>query len=245
MSESKKIQVCLVGGKGRVGQILCDLILKSTKFKVTAIVDNGVVPHGNNQHLKDATECVFMSDIPDIAVDLVIDFSSPDMTVEALNWSVKQKVAFLSGTTGLSEGVHQKLREASSKIPVLWSANMSVGIALLTKMLRVLSSAEGFDIQVQEIHHKRKVDAPSGTALHLQRVIESTVGRALPQPTSVRGGGLFGEHQVLIMGEEEWISLEHHALNRTVFARGALQAAEFLFRQPPGLYSFEEVMDRK
>jgi 4-hydroxy-tetrahydrodipicolinate reductase len=177
------------------------------------------------------------------STDVVVDFSSPAGFRKSLAFAVKTQRPFVSGTTGLSAKDFVSLKKAARKIPVLWASNMSLGIHLLLDLLPTFTRVkELFDFQIVEIHHRRKVDAPSGTAKTLQSQLVEAVDRTVSEPVSIRGGGVFGVHKVLALGEEEVLTIEHQALNRTVFARGALLAAKFCARRRKGLYSMSDVL---
>jgi 4-hydroxy-tetrahydrodipicolinate reductase len=126
----------------------------------------------------------------------------------------------------------------------LWSANIIFLIYLLQNALKSLGSCEGYEIVIEETHHKRKKDKPSGTALLLQKTIESSTKRKLETPVSIRGGGVFGIHKIQILGEEETLTFEHQALNRTVFARGAISAATWVSQQGPGSYTIQDMLEK-
>ncbi len=175
-------------------------------------------------------------------VDVVVDFSLPEAFDEALKWCVRERRPLVSGTTGLSAQQSQKLEEASRTIPVLWASNMSLGIAVLTEMMRLLSYLPEFDFQIEEIHHNRKKDRPSGTAITLQSALRAAVQKEVPEPLSIRGGGVFGVHKVFALSDQEVITLEHTALNRQVFAQGALFAAKWLISQKPGKYQIQDAL---
>lgn len=174
--------------------------------------------------------------------DVVIDFSSPEMFRKALAWAQTQEIPFVSGTTGLEESDFAELKKAAQKIPVLWAANMSLGINFLLSLLPQLRALDGYDIQVEELHHNRKLDSPSGTAKILQNQLVESLGRDLPDPVAIRGGGIFGIHKVWVMAEEEYLVLEHTALNRKIFARGAVRAAEWILSRPPGQYQIKDML---
>jgi 4-hydroxy-tetrahydrodipicolinate reductase len=176
------------------------------------------------------------------AIDVVIEFTDPSGCAQALNWCVKHKKPLVSGTTGLSEKDGAALKTAARKIPLLHSANMSLGIAVMSAMLDSLGTLKDWDFQIEEVHHRRKKDAPSGTALMLDQRLAQAIGQKLPRPNSVRGGGVPGIHQIWAMGEDEVLTLQHTAFNRKVFARGALQAARWLFdKKQPGLYDLSDL----
>jgi 4-hydroxy-tetrahydrodipicolinate reductase len=175
-------------------------------------------------------------------VDVVIDFSLPELTDEVLAWCVAHQKPLVSGVTGISLEQKKRFSEAGTKIATLWSPNMSLGVAVLARMLSELRNLKGFEFQIEELHHKRKKDKPSGTALFLQEKLEAAIGEEAPEPLAIRGGGIFGIHRVWAMGEEETITLEHNATNRRVFARGALKAAQWLIGQKAGLYTLNDTL---
>jgi 4-hydroxy-tetrahydrodipicolinate reductase len=117
-----------------------------------------------------------------------------------------------------------------------------LGVAVLTEAIRVLGKLKGADFQIEEFHHNKKVDKPSGTALWLQEALEKVVGKSIPEPLAIRGGGIFGVHRVHAMTDEETLTFEHQALNREVFARGALVAAKWIKNRPAGLYKMTDVL---
>lgn len=171
-----------------------------------------------------------------------IDFSSPAGFTEIFDFCQRNKAALVSGTTGLSK--EQLKAMGQTTVPLLWSPNMCLGINILLKALRALKGVEGFDLQVEEVHHGRKKDRPSGTALLIQEELESFLSVKIEKPLSIRGGGIFGIHKVWAMSEEETITFEHQALSRRVFAKGAVQAAQWLKEQKPGFYSMQDLLER-
>ncbi|MFZ4404568.1 MAG: 4-hydroxy-tetrahydrodipicolinate reductase, partial [Pseudobdellovibrionaceae bacterium] len=178
-----------------------------------------------------------------VKVQVWIDFSSPEGLQSLLPVAEKNKSAVVSGSTGLTEAHFEQIQIAAKKIPVLWASNMSLGVALLSKALEVFAQFHDFDFQIEEIHHNKKKDIPSGTALSLQKKLEEVIGQKTPLPLGLRGGGVFGVHRVFAFAEEEYLNFEHHALNRAVFAKGAIKAAEWLYKKAPGLYEIKEVLN--
>jgi 4-hydroxy-tetrahydrodipicolinate reductase len=174
--------------------------------------------------------------------EVVIDFSMPELTAAVTSWCADRKVPLVSGVTGLSAEEKSLFMKIAKTTPVLWSPNMSLGIAVMSRMLAEFSRLDGFQFQIEELHHIRKKDKPSGTAIHLQQKLKEAVGEDVPAPLAIRGGGIFGIHRAWAMGEEEMITLEHNAMNRRVFARGALKAADWLLDQQPGLYAMDDVL---
>jgi 4-hydroxy-tetrahydrodipicolinate reductase len=175
-------------------------------------------------------------------IECLIDFSLPEVTESVVAWCVKNKKPLVSGVTGVSADQKKLLEKAGEIIPVLWSPNMSLGVAVLARMLSQFSSLEEFDFQIEELHHKNKKDKPSGTALMLQERLKQAVKKPLPEPLAIRGGGIFGIHRIWAMGDEETITLEHTASSRRVFARGALVAARWLTERPAGVYTIDNVL---
>jgi 4-hydroxy-tetrahydrodipicolinate reductase len=174
--------------------------------------------------------------------DVVIDFTNQEVFSTNLEAAVKNKKAFVSGTTGLNEKQFQMLKKASEKIPVLWASNMSIGICVVNQMIKTLKSVSDYDFYIEETHHAQKKDSPSGTALTIQKNLEKSIGKKVKDMISIRGGGVFGQHKIVALGPEEKISIQHDALNRTVFARGALSCSKWISNKKPGNYSIEDVL---
>ncbi len=221
----KALRVAVVGSTGRMGQEICNLISADQRFQLAAEINS-------EGWTKVQAE----------KIDVVIEFSSPKGVVAATKWCVKNRVCLVSGTTGLSRVQMGSLKSAGKKIPLLYSPNMSLGIAAMNSMLAHFQNLPTWDFHVEEVHHKLKRDKPSGTALLLDQRLADVTGKKLPAPNSVRGGGVPGIHQVWAMGEDEVILLQHWAFQRRVFARGALAAAAWLFdKKSPGLYDLQDL----
>ena len=221
-----QVKALICGASGRMGQALEEVAANKKKFKIVFGVS-------------DKKELVKLDPKK---IDVVIDFSAPELFREILAWSEKHKKAFVSGTTGLTAADHGALKKAAQNISVLWAPNMSLGIQVMKSLFEKLASIDSWDFQIEETHHKHKKDAPSGTALWLQEGLEKSIGKKLPKALSVRGGGVFGDHRVLALGDEEAIIIEHRALSRRVFAEGAWRAAEFLQQKKKGLYTLSDVL---
>ncbi|MGZ3773728.1 MAG: 4-hydroxy-tetrahydrodipicolinate reductase [Pseudobdellovibrionaceae bacterium] len=176
------------------------------------------------------------------SVDVWIDFSSPEALKDVLEKAALNNTPVVCGTTGLTLEHKELLAQYSNKIPLLWSSNMSLGVAVLNEAIKSLAAVSHFDFQIEEIHHNKKKDRPSGTAITLQENLKNTVKKDLPEPLAIRGGGVFGIHKVYSMSDEEILVFEHSALNRTVFAKGAVKAAEWLVNQEKGLYHMRDVL---
>ena len=198
----------------------------------------------------------------DVGVDVVIDFSNAGAVDELLDYCVKKSLPVVLCTTGLSDEQLKKVDECSEKIAVLKSANMSMGINLLLKLLKdaakVLAPA-GYDIELVEKHHNQKLDAPSGTALALADSINEAMGNEYEYVydrsqvrkkrdakeigiSAVRAGTIVGEHEVIFAGTDEVIEFKHTAYSRSVFAKGAVEAGKFLAGQPAGMYDMGDVI---
>lgn len=251
------ISIAIHGCSGHMGQVVSRLATSSDDLQVTCgfdvrqpAFDPGFPVYSN---LADCQE----------PFDVVIDFSTAAAVDALLDACVAKGKPIVLCTTGLSDAQKEALREASKQIPIFFSANMSLGINLLTvlarKACRILTDA-GFDIEIEERHHRRKLDAPSGTALMLGEAMVQELGedyyldtgrmdrRAARDPkaigmSAVRGGTIVGEHDILFAGQDEMIELKHTALSRDVFAAGAISAARFLVDQPAGLYDMNQLVE--
>ena len=193
--------------------------------------------------------------------DVLVDFSAPAALAESLDQAVSGGIPILVGTTGLDAQADEQIAEAAKTIAVLRAANTSLGVAVLSDLVERAAKALGpdWDIEILEMHHRMKADAPSGTALALGE--SAAKGRGAPMRAergrdgtglkreegaigfaSLRGGTVAGEHDVIFAGPEERLILSHRAESRMIFARGALTAARFLVGKPAGLYSMRDVI---
>ncbi len=222
----KKIKIGLVGAAGRRGKEIVQVVEANPRLEL-------FYPYSRKDKW-DAKKAA--------AVDVWIDFSSPEALKDVLKRAAENKTPVVCGTTGFSKKEKDLLEQYGKKIPVLWSSNMSLGVAVLNEALKSLAAISHFDFQIEEIHHNRKKDKPSGTAITLQENLEKAVKKKLPEALAIRGGGVFGVHKIFAMSDEEVLTFEHSALNRTVFAKGAVQAAEWLTKQKPGLYQIRDVL---
>lgn len=249
------VRVILNGCGGAMGQVITRLAAEDDGMKIVAGVDlraDDRLPYPVFSSVKACTE----------EADVVIDFSTAKAADGLLADCAEKGIPLVLCTTGLSEEQLQKMREASAKIAILRSANMSLGINLLLKLVkdaaRTLAPA-GFDIEILEKHHHRKIDAPSGTALALADSINDAMGgeyhvkldrsqtREKRDPKeigiqAIRGGNIVGEHDVFFCGEDEIVTISHTANSRAIFGKGAIAAAKFLAGKKPGLYSMEDVI---
>lgn len=264
---SSRGQLVLHGAAGRMGQSILRLLPESAMQLSAALVRPGSSLVGelisSQIHgFQGAMEFTEALD-PDSACDVLVDFSHGESFSAALELARYRRAAFISGTTGLNALQQAELAHAAQSIPVLWAANFSLGVALLSRLVREASRALGpsVDVEIVESHHRHKLDAPSGTALHLGRsvaegrdVVFETVAvndrssspRARREGeigfASLRGGDIVGEHTVLFAMPGERLSLSHSAGTRDLFARGALRAAGWIIGKAPGQYRMEDVL---
>lgn len=249
-------RIIMHGCNGKMGQVISRLLEDDEEAGIVAGVD--AFDQGGNAYpvFRNIRECT-------VPADCVIDFSAPSAADGLLEYCVQRGMPCVLCTTGLSEEQLEKVREASRRTAILKSANMSLGINLLLSLVKkaadVLGPA-GFDIEILEKHHNLKVDAPSGTALALADSVNEELGggyeyvydrsvRREKRPakeigiSSVRGGTIVGEHDVIFAGPDEIIDFSHTAYSRAVFGKGAVQAAKFLAGKPAGMYDMHDVIE--
>ncbi len=240
MSSPNRVPLRLLihGASGRMGRTLLRLSAERDDVIVVAAVARTPLSG-------DASDAPFLSasalaDAP--AFDAAVDFSLPAGFDAILDLCRHHRAAFVSGTTGLDSAQREALNQAATEIPVLWSANFSVGIAILGELVeRAAAALPGWDCDIVEAHHTRKLDAPSGTALALGALAEQ--GGAQPHYASLRAGDIVGEHLVQFAAAGERIELIHRATNRDIFARGAVHAAVRLAGRAPGSYRLRDVLN--
>ena len=242
------IKVLINGACGRMGCEVEKLVDAAEDMKAVAKVDK----------MADKSGCY--SDINDFdgEADVIIDFSNHLGTAELLEYAVRKNIPTVIATTGHTDEELKMISEAAKKIPVFHSANMSLGVALLVELAkRAAEVMPDADIEIVETHHNRKLDAPSGTALILADAVKSVRddseyvygrgGHKKREKTeigihAVRAGNIVGEHEVIIATDSQIISLKHEAQSRSLFAEGAVRAAEFLVNQKPGLYNMNDLI---
>lgn len=249
-------KVIMHGCNGKMGQVITGICNNDPEVEIVAGIDI-------SDHIKTNPYPVFKN-INDcnVEADAVIDFASAKAVDALLDYCVAKKLPVVLCTTGLSEDQIAKVNEASTKTAVLRSANMSLGINLLLKVVKEVAAKlapAGFDIEIVEKHHNQKLDAPSGTALALADSINdeldnqyhyvydrSTERKKRDEKeigiSAVRGGSIVGEHEIIFAGTDEVITLEHTAYSKAIFANGAVQAAKFLNGKAAGLYDMSQVI---
>ena len=251
-------RVIMHGCNGKMGQMIAGLIAQDEEVKLVAgvdVYDQGRNPFPVYKHISDC----------DVQADVIIDFASAKAEDTLVDYIKKTKIPAVICTTGLSDEQIASINEASKSVAILRSANMSLGINTLFKLLqdaaKVFASA-GFDIEIVERHHNQKLDAPSGTALALADSMKEVLDddyfyrydrsqlRQKRDPkeigiSAVRGGTIVGEHEVIFAGEDEVIEFKHTAHSKAVFAKGAVEAAKFLAGKPAGMYDMRDVIAAK
>jgi len=240
-------KIAITGSNGRMGQTLIEAVKLNPNVSQGSILNRG---DDINRVLKD--------------FDVLIDFTRPEATLNALSVCQSAGKAMVIGTTGFSDDALKVIDQASSDIPIVFAPNMSVGVNLTLKLLETTAKVIGNDsnIEIIEAHHRHKVDAPSGTALKMGEVIANALGRDLSECavygregteeprdrqtigfSSIRGGDVVGEHTVTFFMEGERVEITHKASSRMTYANGAVKACQWLTNQANGLYSMQDVLD--
>ena len=247
----------IVGATGRVGQLLVK-ILKDEGEKIGAVMFEG------KQTIEFDKDTIITNDAKTLLEnsDIVIDFSAPIATQKLLEAALENPKPLVIATTGLNDHQKNLMIEASKKAPILYATNMSLGVAILNKLVSMVSEKlKDFDIEIVEQHHRYKVDAPSGTALTLAEsaakarglklkdvMITGRSGHVGPRSKdeigvfAVRGGDVVGRHTVGFYNDGEFLELNHTATSRETFARGAIKVAKWLINQKPGFYSINDAL---
>ena len=248
-------KIIMLGCNGRMGQMITDMVKQDDECTIVAGID--IVDNRDNGYpvYTKLADC-------DVEADAIIDFTSATDFESRMDYAVDKQIPIIECSTGLSEEQMDYLKKASEKVAVLKSANMSLGINLLMKLLKeaaVKLAGDGFDVEIVEKHHNQKLDAPSGTALALADSINeamddryeyiydrSQVRKKRDKKelgiSAVRGGTIVGEHEVIFAGTDEVITFKHTAYSRAVFAKGSITAAKYLKGKAAGLYDMSDVL---
>lgn len=233
-TDQQPLRLSLIAPRGRMGRAICEAVAEAPGFAIDQ-------DHG----------------------DVIVDFSAPEALSASLDRAVASGVPILVGTTGLDDLAERRMAEAAKTVAVLRASNTSLGVALLAQLVEQAARVLGpeWDIEVLEMHHRLKADAPSGTALSLGEAAACGRGTTLSSVAegpregtglkreagaigfaALRGGTVAGDHDVIFAGPQERLILSHRAESRAIFARGALAAARFLHGRAPGLYSMQDVV---
>ena len=249
------VKIIMHGCNGHMGQVISDIVEKDPDAEIVAGID--IADQGKNSYpvFTDIDAC-------QTEADAIIDFSSAKATDKLLEYSAARQIPVVLCSTGLSQEQLAKVEETSRKVAVLKSANMSLGINTLLKLVqdaaRVLAAA-GFDMEIVEKHHRLKLDAPSGTALALADSINEAMDNQYHYVydrsqkrekrddkeigiSAVRGGTIVGEHEIIFAGQDEVIEFKHTAYSKAIFGKGAVEAAKFLAGKPAGRYDMSDVI---
>lgn len=249
------VKIIMHGCNGHMGQVISGIVEKDPDAEIVAGID--IADQGKNSYpvFTDIDAC-------QVEADAIIDFSSAKATDKLLVYSAARQIPVVLCSTGLSQEQLAKVEETSRKVAVLKSANMSLGINTLLKLVqdaaKVLAAA-GFDMEIVEKHHRLKLDAPSGTALALADSINEAMDNQYHYVydrsqkrekrddkeigiSAVRGGTIVGEHEIIFAGQDEVIEFKHTAYSKAIFGKGAVEAAKFLAGKPAGRYDMSDVI---
>jgi 4-hydroxy-tetrahydrodipicolinate reductase len=266
------VRIAVAGAGGRMGQALIEAVLDAPDLALGAALDvasSGLTGRDAGERFGRATGVIVGSDIASAigSADVLIDFTRPAGTMVHAAACVKAGVAAVVGTTGLSEPDRRALGEFARTIPMVFAPNMSVGVTVLTGLVEIAAQRLGhdYDIEIVEMHHRHKVDAPSGTALNLGETAATALKRNLETDgvyvrhgvtgerkagaigfAALRGGDVVGDHTVIFAGDGERIELTHRASSRMNFAQGALRAARFVAakraQRQAGMFDMQDVL---
>jgi 4-hydroxy-tetrahydrodipicolinate reductase len=261
------LRIALTGASGRMGRTVIKVVSEDRESVITGATDAVNSPYlgldaGDLGGIGRKLDVPVIDDVGAAMknADVLIDFSVQSAASVNIKSSMRLNKAIVIGTTGLNDEDMKVLREAGEKIPVIWAPNFSAGINLLAKLTEIAAKVLGgsFDAEIVEKHHRNKKDSPSGTAIRLLKVLKDVYktddvvygrkGTEGERPSgqigvfAVRGGDVVGDHTVGFYGDGERLELTHLASSRETFAKGALRAAKFIYKNGPGLYTIEEVL---
>jgi 4-hydroxy-tetrahydrodipicolinate reductase len=262
------LNVAIAGASGRMGRALIEAVLRGSDAKLAAALEvtgNANVGKDSGELIGSACGVKIVDDVATaiIGCDVLIDFTSPQGTLNHVAACSKRGVKLVIGTTGFSEVQRQQIADAAQGVAIAMAPNFSVGVNVMFRLLQVASNAlgRGYDIEILEAHHRHKVDAPSGTALRMGEIVAQALGRDLKQCAiygregitgerkddtigfaTLRGGDLVGDHSVMFIGAGERLEITHRASSRANYANGALRAARFIMSKPSGLYNMGDVL---
>ncbi len=263
------IHVVVTGAAGRMGGQIIRMVHGAEGLALSGASERPGFPADTDAGAAAGIGSIGVQVKPDLAsalegrADVVIDFTSAAVSVQHAEICADRKVALVIGSTGFSPEAKEKVRAAAKKIPIVQSPNMSVGVNVLFQLVRQAASilGEAYDVEIVEMHHKKKKDAPSGTAVRLAEIAAEALGRDPARDLTfarqgmvgerphreigvqtLRGGDVVGEHTVFFVGDGERIELAHRATSREHFARGAILAARWLPGKPPGLYDMQDIL---
>ena len=265
----KKYKLSIIGATGRMGQMLVRAAMEKNDFDLVGLLEvegHNLIGTKGNELFPELKKDLFFSDsleeILEIS-DVIIDFSNPKNSVDVAVKAAKFKVVDVIGTTGFSKSQLKQIEKASKNTTLIRAGNMSLGVNILTGVTEKIAEAldDDFDIEIVEMHHNKKIDAPSGTALMLGDAVANAKRQTLdslkdgqrdgiigPRKKGkigfsvIRGGDIVGNHSVIFAGQGEQITITHNATDRMIFARGAIKAAKWGMTAPNGEYSMKDVL---
>lgn len=248
-------RVIMHGCNGKMGQVITGIVAQDEQSQIVAGIDVNTEIQSPYPVFSSIEDC-------NVEADVIIDFSTAKAVDGLLDYAVKTKIPVVLCTTGLSEEQLAKVEEAAKQVAILKSANMSLGINTIMKLLQQAAAVfapAGYDIEIVERHHNQKLDAPSGTAIALADSINEAMGNQYEYVydrsdrrqkrdakelgiSAVRGGTIVGEHEIIFAGTDEVIEIKHTAYSKAIFAKGAVEAGKFLAGKPAGLYNMSDVI---
>jgi 4-hydroxy-tetrahydrodipicolinate reductase len=234
------IKLGIAGVCGKMGRRIFELAQQDKDFEISLALERKGIPEIGKEagklKISSSADGVFL-------IDVLIDFTIPEASINLLDYAAKYRKALVLGTTGFTAEQVQKIEEIARVIPVVFSPNMSVGVNVLFSMLPEIAKRLGPDytIEIVEAHHKWKKDAPSGTAKKMMQVLKDATGKEVPAH-AIRLGDIIGDHTVIFCGNSERIEIKHQAHTRDLFVLGALRAAKWIAGKPAGLYSMQDVL---
>ncbi|MGI6772849.1 MAG: 4-hydroxy-tetrahydrodipicolinate reductase [Clostridiales bacterium] len=248
------LRIILRGCSGKMGRVVTEVAALHEDLRIVSgvdVFDNVSRPYP-----------IFTSfaEVP-VEADVIVDFSNPSNIEDMLNFAVLKQMPLVIASTGFSDELIEVISKAAEKTPVFMATNMSIGINLLAQLAKTAAKVLGtsFDIEIVEAHHNQKLDAPSGTAKTLAKAVEDGLdfeplyvydrhdkrekrGKTEIGMHAIRGGTIVGEHEIIFAGNDEVIKLSHSALSKNIFAEGALNAARYIVKKQPGLYSMQDLV---
>ena len=250
------VRIIMHGCNGKMGQVITGLVADDPNAQIVAGID--IADNRDNGYpvFTDIKKC-------DVAADVIVDFAAAAAVDALLDYSVEKQIPVVLCTTGLSDEQLARVKESSKKVAILKSANMSLGINTLMKLLKDAANVfapAGYDIEIVEKHHRLKLDAPSGTALALADSLNEAMDNQYHYVydrsqrrqqrddkeigiSAVRGGTIVGEHEVIFAGTDEVIEFKHTAYSKAIFGKGAIEAAKYLAGKPAGRYDMADVIE--
>ena len=263
------MKIGIIGGAGRMGRVLIREVLAHPSCELAGSCERAESPFIGKDlgELAGIEPCgmALHSDMETLIheADGIIDFTAPETSLKIAALAAQNKTAHVIGTTGLSDDQHKKLKEYSASTPIIWSSNMSIGVTLLHNMVEHMAGILGddYDIEILEMHHRHKKDAPSGTAITLGEAAARGRNVALKDVArysrdgiigerpvgeigfaTLRGGGVIGDHTVIFASDEDRLEITHKSSSRNIYAKGALRACLWAYKKEAGLYSIKDAL---